>query len=74
MEYKRGLAWDIRWMSARTAGAPAGRPGPFRRLFHVQKSLKPCPLPPDDGLWLDDGDDLRPAVPQTGEQDPEHPV
>jgi hypothetical protein len=41
MEYKRGLAWEIRWMSARTAGAPAGRPGPFRRLFHVQKSLKP---------------------------------
>ena len=23
---------------------------------------------------MDDGDDLRPAVPQTGEQDPEHAV
>jgi hypothetical protein len=33
-----------------------------------------CPLPPYDGLWLDGGDDLRPAVPQTGEQDPKHPV
>ena len=60
-------------ISARTSGATAGWPGPFRRLFQVQNSLK-CPLPPDDGLWLDDGDDLRPAVPQTGEQDPEHAV
>ena len=41
MEYKRGLAADIRRMSARTSGATAGRPGPFRRLFQVQKSLKP---------------------------------
>ena len=31
-------------------------------------------LPADDGLGLDDGDDLRPAVPEAGEQDPEHPV
>ena len=28
-------------MSARTSGATAGRPGPGRRLFQVQKSLKP---------------------------------
>src|SRR2546425_12044231 len=28
-------------MSARTSRATAGRPGPFRRLFHVQKSVKP---------------------------------
>ena len=28
-------------MSARTSGATAGRPGPFRRLFQAQKSLKP---------------------------------
>jgi hypothetical protein len=41
MEYKRALAWDIRRMSARTSGATAGRPGPCRRLFRVQKSLKP---------------------------------
>ena len=28
-------------MSARTSGATAGRPGPVRRLFQVQKNLKP---------------------------------
>ena len=31
-------------------------------------------LPADDGLGLDDGDDLCPAVPEAGEQDPEHSV
>ena len=31
-------------------------------------------MPPDDGLGLDDGDGLRPAAPQAGEQDPEQPV
>ena len=29
-------------MSARTSGATAGRPGPCRRLFQVQKSVKPA--------------------------------
>ena len=32
---------DIRRMSPRTSGATAGRPGPFRRLLHFQKSVKP---------------------------------
>ena len=36
-----GLAGHRR-MSARTSGATAGRPGPFRRLFQAQKSLKPA--------------------------------
>ena len=31
-------------------------------------------MPPDHRLGLDDGDGLRPAVPQAGEQDPEQPV
>ena len=31
-------------------------------------------MPPDHRLELDDGDGLRPAVPQAGEQDPEQPV
>ena len=31
-------------------------------------------MPPDDGLGLDDGDGLRPAAPQAGQQDPEQPV
>src|SRR5262249_30163782 len=38
----RGLASAIRWMRARTSGGRAGRPGPFRRLFQVQNSLKPA--------------------------------
>ena len=38
----RGWASAIRWMSARTSGAPAGRPGPVRRLFQVHNSLKPA--------------------------------
>jgi hypothetical protein len=29
-------------MSARTAGETLGRPGPLRRLFQVQKSVKPA--------------------------------
>jgi hypothetical protein len=41
MEYKRGFAVDICRMSARTPAATAGRPGPCRRLFQVQTSLKP---------------------------------
>jgi hypothetical protein len=31
-------------------------------------------MPPDHRLGSDDGDGLRPAVPQAGEQDPEQPV
>ena len=31
-------------------------------------------MPPDDGLGLDDGDGLRPAAPQAGQQDPEQAV
>ena len=61
-------------MSARTSGATAGRPGPCRRLFQVQNEPEAGPLPPDDGLGLDDGDGLRPAAPQAGEQDPEQAV
>jgi hypothetical protein len=32
------------------------------------------PLPADDGVGLDDGEGLRPAVPQVGEEDPEQAV
>ena len=35
---------------------------------------EPSPMPPDHRLGLDDGDGLRPAAPQAGEQDPEQPV
>jgi hypothetical protein len=31
-------------------------------------------MPAEDRLGLDDGDDLRPAAPQSGEQDPEQAV
>ena len=57
---------DVRG-DGRAAGlGPAALPGP--------EEPEPGPLPPDDGLGLDDGDDLRPAVPQTGEQDPKQAV
>jgi hypothetical protein len=57
---------DVRGDGWATGPGPAALPGP--------EQPEAGPLPPDDGLWLDDGDDLRPAVPQTGEQDPEDPV
>src|SRR5262249_3535578 len=37
----RGLAADMRRISARTSRETGGRPSPFRRLFQVQKSLNP---------------------------------
>jgi hypothetical protein len=60
-------------ISARTSGATAGGRA---RAGGSSSPEQPeaCPLPPDDGVWLDDGDDLRPAVPQTGEQDPTQAV
>ena len=57
---------DLRGDGGAAGPVPAALPGP--------EQPEACPLPPDDGLGLDDGDDLRPAVPQTGEQDPEHAV
>ena len=61
-------------ISARTSGATAGWPGPGRRLFQVQNSLKPvrCHRMTVSGWTMGDG--LRPPVPQAGEQDPEHSV
>ena len=61
-------------MSARSSGATAGRPGPCRRLFQVQHSLKPvrCHRMTVSGWTMAEG--LRPAVPQAGQQDPEQPV
>ena len=51
----------------RAAGPlPPALPGPYEPEAGA--------LPADDGLGLDDGDDLRPAVPEAGEQDPEHSV
>jgi hypothetical protein len=70
----RGFASDIRQMRARTSEATAGRPGPHRRLFQVQYRVKPARCQRRDRLGLDDGDDLRPAAPQAGEQDPEQAV
>jgi hypothetical protein len=42
---------------------PAALPGP--------DELEAGPLPPDHGRGLDDGDGIRPAAPQAGQQDPE---
>ena len=51
----------------RTAGpVPAALPGP--------EELEAGPLPANDGGGLDDGDGIRPAAPQAGQQDPEQPV
>ena len=38
------------------------------------EELEACPMPPDDRLGVDDGDDLRPAVPEVGEENPKDPV
>src|SRR5262249_25001420 len=48
--------------------------GPVAPAFPGPEEPGPGALPADDGVGLDDGVDLRPAVPQAGEQDPEHPV
>ena len=61
-------------MSARTSGATAGRPGPFRRLFQAPEEFEASPMPPDHRGGLDDGDGIRPAGPQAGQQDPEQAV
>ena len=60
-------------MSARTCGATAGRPGPLRRLFQVQKSLKPvrCHRMTVSG-WTMETVSTQPL--QAGQQDPEQPV
>jgi hypothetical protein len=60
-------------MSARISGATAGRPGPFRALPGPE-DLEAGPLPSDHGSGLDDGDGIRPAGPQAGQQDPAQPV
>ena len=64
----------MRRISAQTSGATAGRPGPFRRLFQVQKSLKPVRCHRITVAWLDNGDGSYPAPPQAGQQDPEQAV
>ena len=58
---------------ARISGATAGRPGPFRRLFQVQKSLKPdrCQRMTVAGWTMEMP---SAAAPQAGQQDPEQPV
>src|SRR5262249_311289 len=38
------------------------------------EELEACPMPPDDRLGVDDGDGLRPAPPELGEENPERPV
>jgi hypothetical protein len=58
-------------MSARTSGATAGRPSPFRVALPGPIQLEARPLPAEHGGGLDDGDGIRPAVPQAGQQDPE---
>jgi hypothetical protein len=48
----------------RTAGpVPAALPGP--------EELEAGPLPPDHRRGLHDGDGIRPAAPQMGQQDPD---
>jgi hypothetical protein len=46
-------------MSARTSGATLGRPGPFRWLFQVQKSLKPIRCQRDPQAARIDGKAIR---------------
>src|SRR5262245_6167415 len=57
----RGLARAMVRISARTSGAMAGR-GSGPAALPGPEQPEACPLPPDDGLWLDDGDDPRPGV------------
>jgi hypothetical protein len=45
--------------------------GSVRPALPGPEQLEAGPMPPDDGLGLDDGDGLRPAAPQAGEQDPD---
>ena len=57
---------DLRGDGRAAGPVPAALPGP--------EELEAGPLPPDHGGGLDDGDGIRPAAPQAGQQDPEQPV
>ena len=61
-------------MSARTSGATAGRPGPFRRLFQVQNSLKPARCQRMTVSGWTRATASPPAGPQAGQPDPQHPI
>ena len=47
--------------------------GPVAPALPGPEEPEPGALPAHDGVGLDDGDDLRPAVPEAGEQDPDPP-
>ena len=57
---------DLRGDGRAAGPVPAALPGP--------EELEAGPLPPDHGRGLDDGDGIRPAAPQAGQQDPEQAV
>ena len=57
---------DLRGDGRAARSIPAALPGP--------EELEAGPLPSDHGRGLDDGDGIRPAGPQAGQQDPEQAV
>ena len=57
---------DLRGDGWAAGSVPPALPGP--------EELEAGPLPSDHGGGLDDGDGVRPAAPQAGQQDPEQPV
>ena len=59
-------ASDVRGNRRAAGPAPLALPGPVPD--------EASPMPAEDRLGLDDGDDLRPAAPQAGEQNPEQAV
>jgi hypothetical protein len=54
---------DLRGDGRAAGSVPTALPGP--------DEPEAGPLPADDGVGLDDGESLRPAVPQVGQQDPD---
>ena len=66
-----GFSRPIRRINTRTSWGTCGRPRCRRRDFHERKAHS---VPANDGVRLDDDDDVQAARPQTIEPDPEEPV
>jgi hypothetical protein len=70
----RGLASDIRRMSARTSGCDGRAAGSVPAALPGPEQPKASPMPPDDGLGSDLGEGVSSAAPQPAQEDPEPPV